>query len=189
MKKVLGLFLALLASLSLISCSSINLEFGDVVNGVIDFIDEEASSQEVQEEIGDIEDINGIEEINEIEEVEDIREDGHYKTKEEVALYIHSFNKLPSNFITKKEAGDLGWESSKGNLWDVTDQKSIGGDRFGNREKRLPIKQGRTYYECDLNYEGAYRGAERIVYSNDGLVYYTGDHYESFTLLYGDEDL
>lgn len=184
MRKILQLFLALLASLSLISCASINLERDDVISGVIDFIDEEASSQVIEEEIGDIEEIKDRE-----EEVEDISEDGRYKTKEEVALYIHSFNKLPSNFITKKEASDLGWESSKGNLWDVTDQMSIGGDRFGNREKRLPIKEGRLYYECDLNYEGAYRGAERIVYSNDGLVYYTGDHYESFTLLYGDENL
>lgn len=72
-------------------------------------------------------------------------------------------------------------------MWDVTDKMSIGGDRFGNRENRLPIKAGRVYYECDINYKGGYRGPERLVYSNDGLIYYTGNHYDSFTLLYGDE--
>lgn len=102
-------------------------------------------------------------------------------------LYIYIYNKLPKNYITKKEARDLGWEASKGNLWDVTDKKSIGGDKFGNREGKLPEKEGRQYYECDINYEGGHRGAERLVYSNDGLIYYTGDHYDSFELLYGDE--
>lgn len=119
--------------------------------------------------------------------VDNIEEDGHYTSKEDVALYIHTYDRLPKNFINKKEASNLGWKSSEGNLWDVTDEMSIGGDKFGNREKLLPIKDGRQYYECDINYEGGYRGAERIVYSNDGLIYYTEDHYESFTLLYGDE--
>lgn len=113
--------------------------------------------------------------------------EGSYTSKEDVALYLHRYGELPANFITKSEAGDLGWRASKGNLWDVTDQKSIGGDRFGNREELLPDSSGRKYYECDINYEGGYRGAERIVYSNDGLVYYTSDHYESFELLYGEE--
>ncbi len=113
--------------------------------------------------------------------------DGVYTSKEDVALYLHRYGELPVNFITKSEAGDLGWQASKGNLWDVTDQKSIGGDRFGNREELLSDNSGRLYYECDINYEGGYRGAERIVYSNDGLVYYTPDHYESFELLYGEE--
>ena len=64
---------------------------------------------------------------------------------------------------------------------------SIGGDRFGNREGLLADKEGRQYYECDINYEGGFRGPERLVYSNDGLIYYTGDHYDSFELLYGEE--
>lgn len=64
---------------------------------------------------------------------------------------------------------------------------SIGGNKFGNREGLLPKEKGRTYYECDVNYESGYRGEERIVYSNDGLIYYTGDHYESFELLYTKE--
>ena len=118
------------------------------------------------------------------EEVKSINEDGEYSSTEEVALYIHTYEKLPSNFITKKKAMDLGWESSKGNLWDVTDKMSIGGDKFGNREGLLPKAEGRVWYECDVNYEGGFRDAERIVFSNDGLIYYTNDHYESFEQLY-----
>ncbi|MGN1069057.1 MAG: ribonuclease domain-containing protein [Candidatus Fimadaptatus sp.] len=61
---------------------------------------------------------------------------------------------------------------------------SIGGDRFGNREGLLPDARGRQYYECDVNYDGGYRGGERIVFSSDGLIYYTCDHYNTFALLY-----
>lgn len=98
-----------------------------------------------------------------------------------IADYIFEHGKLPGNFITKKEAQDLGWDSSKNDVSDVAPGKSIGGDRFGNYEGLLPDAKGRTWYEADANYTGGNRGAERIVFSNDGLVYYTSDHYESFT--------
>ncbi len=111
---------------------------------------------------------------------------GSYTSKEDVALYLHLYGKLPPNFITKSEAQKLGWDSEKGNLDRVAPGKSIGGDVFGNREGLLPAKAGRTYYECDVGYTGGYRGGERIVYSNDGLIYYSSDHYASFTLLYGE---
>ena len=103
-----------------------------------------------------------------------------------MALYLRLYGKLPSNFLTKSEAQALGWDSSKGNLDKVAPGKSIGGDTFGNREGLLPAKSGRKYYECDIGYTGGYRGSERIIYSNDGLIYYTADHYASFTLLYGE---
>ena len=122
--------------------------------------------------------------ILEVDEEATIDEDGYYTSKDEVALYLRTYGKLPNNYITKRDATDLGWDAQKGNLWDVTDKLSIGGDRFGNREKLLPEKEGRTYFECDINYEGGYRGSERIVYSNDGLIFYTEDHYESFEQLY-----
>ena len=115
-----------------------------------------------------------------------IDENGTYTSKEEVALYIHTFNKLPSNYISKKDAKELGWEANKGNLLKVCDGCSIGGDKFTNREKKLPTKKGRVYYECDIDYKGGNRNAKRIVYSNDGLIYYTDDHYNSFELLYGE---
>ncbi|MBQ7172440.1 MAG: ribonuclease [Clostridia bacterium] len=113
-------------------------------------------------------------------------EAGSYTSKEDVALYLHLYGRLPANFITKSAAQKLGWDSSEGNLDKVAPGKSIGGDVFGNREGLLPAKSGRTYYECDVGYAGGYRGGERIVYSNDGLIYYSGDHYANFTLLYGE---
>ena len=117
-----------------------------------------------------------------------VSEDEEYSTKEEVAAYLNEFGHLPDNYITKSEAQDLGWNSSRGNLWDVAPGKSIGGDKFGNREQLLPTKKGRKYYECDVNYEGGYRGSDRIIYSNDGLIYFTEDHYNTFELLYGEEE-
>lgn len=115
-----------------------------------------------------------------------IAEDGVYTSKEDVALYIHQYGHLPSNFITKKEAEALGWTS--GGLDRYAYGKSIGGDRFGNYEKILPTKKGRTYTECDIDTLHAdKRGAKRIVFSNDGLIYYTEDHYETFTKLYGED--
>lgn len=107
-----------------------------------------------------------------------------YYTTEEVALYLYVFWELPPNYITKDEAYDMGWDNREGNLWDVAYGLVIGGDRFGNREGRLPDDGQRQWYECDVNYEGGYRGAERILFSSDGLIYYTGDHYETFELIY-----
>ena len=116
-----------------------------------------------------------------------VEEAGEYTSKEEVAAYLHLFGHLPDNFITKKEAKKLGWVSSEGNLWEVAPGKSIGGDYFGNYEGLLPEKNGREYHECDIDSDGSYRGAKRIIFSDDGLIYYTEDHYESFELLYGEE--
>lgn len=107
-----------------------------------------------------------------------------YSSRDEVAAYIHQYHELPRNYITKEEAQKLGWDSNKGNLWQVTDHKSIGGDVFGNREGLLPKAPGRQYFECDIDYYGGYRGTKRIIYSNDGLIFYTDDHYRTFTSLY-----
>lgn len=115
-----------------------------------------------------------------------IGEDGVYTTKDDVALYLHTYGHLPSNFITKKEAEKLGW--SGGSLEPYAPGKCIGGSHFGNYEGILPEKDGRSYTECDIDTLGAgSRGAKRIVFSNDGLIYYTEDHYETFELLYGEE--
>ncbi len=114
-----------------------------------------------------------------------IDEDGTYTSKDDVALYIHTYGHLPKNFVTKSEARAKGWEG--GSLEDYFPGCSIGGDKFGNREGVLPKKNGRTYTECDIDTKGKKsRGAKRIVFSNDGLIYYTDDHYETFTLLYGE---
>lgn len=117
-----------------------------------------------------------------------IFEDGLYSSKEEVAFYLHKYGHLPDNYITKTKAKKLGWDASEGNLWDVTDHMSIGGGQYTNQEGSLPKKKGRVYYECDIDYEGGFRNAKRIVWSNDGLIYYTDDHYNTFELLYGGND-
>ena len=115
-----------------------------------------------------------------------VSEDGEYWTKDEVALYIHLYGHLPKNYITKEEAEDLGWPG--GSLEPYAPGCSIGGGYFGNYEGLLPKKKGRKYTECDIDTRGRKRrGEKRIVFSNDGLIYYTDDHYESFTLLYGEE--
>ena len=124
---------------------------------------------------------------DETEEVLQVDENGAYTTKQEVAFYIYTYGHLPSNFITKKEAESLGW--SGGSLEPYAPGKCIGGNRFGNYEGLLPEKDGRKYTECDIDTLGAEkRGAKRIVFSNDGLIYYTEDHYETFELLYGSEE-
>ena len=120
-------------------------------------------------------------------EEEKLPEDGEYTDKDRVALYIHTYNRLPVNFITKNEARKKGYKASKQNLWKILDGYCLGGDVFTNREGSLPKKKGRTYYECDINFDGKVRNAERIIYSNDGLIYYTKDHYKTFELLYGEE--
>lgn len=113
-----------------------------------------------------------------------ISEDKAYTDKEHVAAYINEFAKLPHNYITKNEAKKLGWQT-KGTLDKVAPGKSIGGDRYGNYEGKLPNKNGRSWKECDIDYVKGNRNGKRIVFSNDGLIYYTGDHYNSFSKLYG----
>ena len=112
-----------------------------------------------------------------------VKKDGHYIDKDHVAAYIHKYKTLPSNYITKKEARKLGWKE-EGTLDRVAPGKSIGGDRFGNYEKRLPEKNNRSWKECDIDYVKGNRNAKRICYSDDGLIYYSPSHYKDFERLY-----
>ncbi|PGD09783.1 S-layer protein [Bacillus wiedmannii] len=106
----------------------------------------------------------------------------HYPTGfDEVTQYIKQNKKLPDNFITKQQAEALGWDRKKGNLHEVAPGKSIGGNVYYNNERLLPNAPNRTWYEADINYSSGYRGNDRILYSNDGLVYKTSDHYKTFT--------
>lgn len=108
-------------------------------------------------------------------------EKGTYTSKDDVALYLHTYGKLPSNFITKAEAQKLGWPG--GSLEPYAKGKCIGGDKFGNAEGLLP--KGEQYYECDIDTLGAKsRGAKRLVFTKSGSIYYTEDHYETFKKLY-----
>lgn len=144
--------------------------------------DEEAATEEAEEAEVFTEDAPSAAPTGE-ESASAIDEAGSYTSKEDVALYLYTYGHLPDNFITKKQAQALGWEG--GSLEPYAPGKCIGGSRFGNYEGLLPEAEGRTYTECDIDTLGAdRRGAKRIVFSNDGLIYYTDDHYESFTLLY-----
>ncbi len=119
----------------------------------------------------------------EIETCTEISEDGVYTHKDDVALYLYIYGYLPSNYITKYEARRLGWTG--GGLDDYAPGMCIGGDSFQNREGLLPEKKGRKYYECDIDtLHKDKRGVKRIIYSNDGLIYYTEDHYNTYELLY-----
>ena len=118
-----------------------------------------------------------------------VDENGEYTSKDEVALYIYKYHKLPKNYITKNEAKKLGWNSSKNYVGDVAKGKSIGGDTFNNRQKILPFVKGRKYIECDIDYKGKKRNAKRIIYADDfdesiGFIFYTDDHYNTFEKLY-----
>ena len=101
-----------------------------------------------------------------------------------IADYIFEYGRLPDCFIRKQEAERLGWDSRYNYVSDVAPGKSIGGDRFGNYEERLPVVQGRKYYEADCYYKGGKRNAYRIIYSSDRHVWYTGDHYSTFVELF-----
>lgn len=101
-----------------------------------------------------------------------VEEDGIYDSAEEVGLYIHIYGKLPKNYVTKSE-------------YNKDKYLCVGGDRFYNKEGLLP--DGETYYECDIDtYGSTSRGSKRLVWTTSGIVYYTADHYESFTQLYGE---
>ena len=114
-----------------------------------------------------------------VEEEKLIAEDQAYYDLEDLVEYIHIYKTLPKNYISKAEAKDLGWSVED------NDGFVIGGDIFYNREGLLPEKSTRTYYEADLisGYDKN-RGPERIVFSDDGLIFYTKDHYKSFEQFY-----
>lgn len=194
MKKLLTLLLTLVMAVSLTACNLsdiISMPEEETSTQGIEIVPLESSSQQsfsqdVSSQDASSEDNSSDSESSDAESEAALPEDGVYTAKEEVAEYIHLYGHLPDNFITKKEADALGWQG--GSLESYAPGKSIGGDRFGNYEELLPKKKGRTYTECDIDTKGAKsRGAKRIVFSNDGLIYYTGDHYESFELLYGEE--
>ena len=102
-------------------------------------------------------------------------------TNDEIVVkYLKEHGELPDYYITKSEAKSLGWIPSKGNLCEVAPGRAIGGDIWTNRQKSLPTKSGRKYFEADLNYNCGNRNADRVVFSNDGLVFVTHDHYRNF---------
>lgn len=174
MKKLLTLLLTLMLSLSLVGC-------GDVVD-VLGEVDWDKVANAIQENQtspnADNDTVNNDDESL-------LNEDGSYTTKEDVALYLWQYGELPDNFITKKEAEKLGWPG--GSLEPYAPGCCIGGDHFGNYEGILP--EDTNYIECDIDTMGAKkRGVKRIIFSEEGYIYYTDDHYESFTQLWFNDD-
>lgn len=170
MKRILALLLALVMAFGLVACAAMPMESVSGTGAPVQTVPSETGPDETEPE-----------------ETQALLDPyGWYYSAEDVALYLVTYGELPLNFITKDEARELGWEG--GSVQEYLDGAAIGGDKFGNREGLLPRADGRQYYECDIDTDGkSSRGAKRIVYSNDGLIYYTGDHYESFVLLYGEE--
>lgn len=97
-----------------------------------------------------------------------------------VAKYLQAHHRLPDFYITKQQAREKGWDPKEGNLCKVLPGRAIGGDRFSNREGQLPQAKGRNWREADVNYRCGHRGSDRLLYSNDGLIYLTQDHYKHF---------
>ena len=204
-KRILALLLVVLTALSLAACSevmsgleqakdeiaaAVESEFKSAADGIKEAADSISTNAETESDEAakpETKTAETTESAVVTTVAAQLDEDGSYTSKDDVALYIHTYGHLPSNFITKKKAESLGW--SGGSLEPYAPGKCIGGGRFGNYEGILPEAPGRTYTECDIDTLGKKsRGAKRIVFSNDGLIYYTDDHYETFTLLYGGDD-
>ena len=195
MSKRTKILLCIVAAVAIIGLATGTLTFGDIVGPLSGDEAPEMAAEEVAENVESTERHDGdlvplVDETQAKHEQQEqglqqlIDENGSYTSKEDVALYIHTYGHLPSNFITKSEARELGWDG--GSVEDYAPGCSIGGDRFGNYEGILP--EGKKYTECDIDTLGrSSRGARRIVFSNDGCIYYTDDHYETFELLYGEE--
>lgn len=176
MKRILALLLSLLLVLGLTACIY-DVDPEQLVNDILDITENLDIETDYEQDTPD--------QPQEDPQQPSLDPDGTYDSKEDVALYIHLYGKLPSNYISKKDAEKLGW--SGGSVEKYAPGKCIGGSRFGNYEGLLPEKDGRTWTECDIDTLGeSSRGAKRIVFSNDGLIYYTDDHYETFELLYGE---
>lgn len=187
MKRMLAFLLALLMALSLSACGELT---EDVLPSfaVPDTVSQLPASEEPAEAPGDLPSADPAGDTPQESETAEpsVAEDGWYSSKDEVALYIHLYGHLPENYVTKREAQDMGWTGGSVERY-AGEGTAIGGSRFGNYEGLLPEAEGRTFTECDIDTVGASsRGAKRIIFSNDGLIYYTEDHYESFELLYGE---
>ena len=174
LKQIFALLLALLLTLGLLAGCGAG-EIGEAAGAALELIDALTAETAADETAPAAETP-----ARETAAPQETDEDGEYTDPLDVAAYLNAYGHLPGNFITKSEARDLGWPG--GDLWKYAPGKSIGGDFFGNREGLLP--EDTRYHECDVNYAGGSRGAERLIYGDDGSIYYTSDHYGSFTQLY-----
>lgn len=88
--------------------------------------------------------------------------------------------KLPEYYLTRDDASSLGWNPNKNTLDNIASNRMIFGGQYFNKTGHLPEKKGRIWYEADINYISGKRNSERIVFSNDGLIFVTYNHYKTF---------
>ncbi len=124
------------------------------------------------------EEMNTFSETKEVSRTSDSKEIDELTSEEVVIPFVKQNGTLPSYYLTKSEAKKKGWIPSQGNLCEVLPGQAIGGDRFSNREGKLP--KGEQYFEADVNYNCGNRGADRIVFTKKGEVWLTHNHYKSF---------
>lgn len=102
--------------------------------------------------------------------------------------WLIRFKHLPSYYISQEDAANLGWEAKLGNLSNVAPGKMLAKGIYQNRNGHLPQESGRIWYEADINYKSGWRNDQRILYSNDGLVFVSYDHYQTFTEIISKEE-
>ena len=183
-KKLLFIFLCSFLCFSLSGC----YKFFEVnTDEISHYMSEESSNElviftETETEVMTESETESVTEPESEEETfsSEIEWNTEYTSKEEVALYLYTYHELPPNYISKNALKKLGWQG--GDIWVYAQGKSIGGNKFYNNEKLLPDN---SYFECDINYQGGKRNAERLIYTEDcEIIYYTNDHYQTFTQLY-----
>ena len=172
-RRLLAIVLALLVALSALTAAAAE-DWRDLLRGLYGLSDDYDAGE--QTEVHD-----------DAEEQTEVEFELPVTDPQQIVNYLALYGELPENFITKSEARALGWDSKYNYVGDVAPGKSIGGDRFGNYEGLLPEKKGRTWYECDADYRGKKRGAKRVLFSSDGLYYYTDDHYQTFTEMFPED--
>ena len=192
MKRMTTLLLSLLAALSLTACGNDELT-GAIIDAaadvVIDSLAEDSSGDSYDDKSFYAPEAENDYIYTEVpgETAPPVEEGAYYYDLESVMLYLEYYGELPDNYITKDEARALGWNGGSPERY--LEGAAIGGDRFYNRDGQLPKADGRLYTECDLNTDGEdSRGAERLVFSNDGLYFHTEDHYDTFVEYYVTED-
>lgn len=205
MKKLLitGLSLLLAAALSGCSLDAIDKMTDDAINAIGTTVSDAMEDVDVREILGSVGDkvselMDGLPDTtSSIKEAVSqsssgsgsaeagVAEGENYLSREDVTAYLHAYGTLPPNYLTVAEAEALGWDGS-GDLWAVRDGAAIGGDSYDNLAGLVPAADGRSWRQCDVNYAGGARGNERLVYSNDGLIYYSPDKFATFEAVYGE---
>ena len=93
--------------------------------------------------------------------------------------HIKNVNKLPDNYITKEELKSFHWKRGKAPS-NYAPGKIVGGNIYKNDDLHLPHEMKRIWYEADINYVQGKRNSQRLVYSDDGLIFVTYNHYQTF---------